>query len=302
MGTAAPNALRDAFQGITDFLKAKPDTDLKVLRFLLEDLTTLASEPTDVTYEDVDAGGVPAIMIRPLDSAADRVIVYTHGGGCVTNSAASHRKLAGHLAKAAGVHCLVVDYKLAPEHPFPSQIDETLLAHEWLRKKGYKPEHTATAGDSAGGNLAISTVLKMRDLGRKLPAAVIAFSPWLDMESKGSTFDSNANSDTLVTRELSLNMAGMYLGKASRTDPLANPLHAKLEGFPPVYVIAGDAETLMDDSTRFVARAKAAGVETALEYGAGQQHVYQYMAGRSKEADTSIANAARWLRPKLGLK
>jgi acetyl esterase/lipase len=302
MGKAAPNALYDAFRSISDRLKAKPDTDLESLRFLLEDLQRLASEPAGVTYEDVDAGGVPAIFVRPVDAAPDRVIVYTHGGGCVTNSASSHRKIAGHLAKAARVQALVVDYRRAPEHPFPAQIEDALLAHDWLRKQGYKPEHTATAGDSAGGNLAISTVLKLRDLGKALPAAVIAFSPWIDMESRGESFVTNADSDSLVNRDMSIMMAGLYLGDVSRTDPLANPLHANLAGFPPVYATAGDAETLMDDATRFVERARAAGVEATIEYGPGQQHVYQYMAGRSREADTSIANAAAWLRPRLGLR
>jgi acetyl esterase/lipase len=254
-----------------------------------------------VTYEDVDAGGVPAILIRPFGAVSDRVIVYTHGGGCVTNTAASHRKLTGHLAKAAGVHALVVDYRLAPEDPFPAQIEDTLKAHAWLREQGYSAEHTATAGDSAGGNLAITTVLKLRDLGEALPAAVIAFSPWIDMENIGETMETNAASDALVKRELSANMSGMYLGGASPTDPLANPLYADLTGFPPAFVSAGGAEALLDNATRFVERAKGAGVDVTYEEAAGHQHVYQFMAGRSDDADRTIANVANWVRPHLGL-
>src|ERR1700748_2794558 len=118
--------------------------ELENLRFLLEDLHVLTGEPTGVTYEEVDAGGVPAIFAKPLEAAADRAIIYTHGGGCVTNSAHSHRKLAAHLAKAAGVYSLILNYRLAPENPFPAQLEDAIAAHHWLRRHGYKPEHTAT--------------------------------------------------------------------------------------------------------------------------------------------------------------
>jgi len=301
MGQAVINAAYKHFAKVSDRIRANPNMELEQLRFLLEEMHVLTAEPTDVTYEEVDAGGVPAIFAKPIGAASDRVIVYTHGGGCVTNSAQSHRKLAAHLAKAAGVHSLVLDYRLAPEHTFPAQIEDTVAAHRWLRSHGYTAAHTATAGDSAGGNLAITSVLKLRDLGEQLPAAVIAISPWLDMEARGESFETNADSDVLVSRELSLNMSGTYLGNASRSDPLANPLNANLKRFPPVFVTVGDAETLMSDGERFVKHAKAADVDTVLEYGRGQQHIYQIMAGRSAEADASIAAMAAWLRLRLGL-
>jgi epsilon-lactone hydrolase len=301
MGQAVINAVYKHFSKISDRIKAKPDMGLEEMRFLLEELHVLTAEPTGVTYEEVDAGGVPSILARPVNAASDHIIVYTHGGGCVTNSAQSHRKMAAHLAKAAGVHTLILDYRLAPEHPFPAQLEDTVLAHRWLRRQGYAPAHTATAGDSAGGNLAITSVLKLRELGETLPAAVIAISPWVDMEGLGESFSTNADSDALVSRDLSVNMAGLYLGDASRTNPLANPLYADLAGFPPVFVTVGDAEALMSDGERFAKNAQAAGVDVALEYGRGQQHIYQVMAGRSPEADASIAAAAAWLRPRLGL-
>ncbi|MCZ4618412.1 alpha/beta hydrolase [Rhodococcus qingshengii] len=122
-------------------------------------------EPIDVTYEEVTANGVPATWAKPLGAAEDRVIVFTHGGGFVTGSRFSHRKLAAHLAKLAGVHAMIVDYRLAPEHKHPAQLEDCMAVHKWLRTQGYKAEYTATVGDSAGANLAIS--------------------PWLDMEIKG---------------------------------------------------------------------------------------------------------------------
>lgn len=298
---AEKNALYDMGAKIAATVAGNPGMGLDSLRLLLEDLQSLAAEPTDVTYEEVDAGGIPAIWARPIGAAKDRVILYTHGGGFVTNTASSHRKLAAHLAKRAGVPALVIDYRRAPEHPFPAQIEDAIKAHKWLREKGFAPERTALAGDSAGGNLAISSVLKMRELGMPLPAAVIAFSPWLDMESTGETFVSNAPYDVFISKDMAVLMAGMYLGKASPVDPLANPLHADLKGFPPVHVFAGDVEVLQDDARRFVEKAKSSGVDATVAYGAGQQHVYQFMAGRSREADASLAAAAAWVRPHLGL-
>jgi epsilon-lactone hydrolase len=301
MGTAAPNALKDLYGRISARMAANPEMDLDTLRNMLDSLQVLASEPTDVTYQEVDAGGVPAIWAKPAGAAADRVIVYAHGGGCVTGSMHSHRKLAAHLAKAGGVTAIVPDYRLAPEHPFPAQIDDLLTVHRWLRGQGIVPEHTATAGDSAGGNLAIATVLKLREVGEPLPAAIVAISPWLDMEHTGATMQSNADSDSLVSHAVSAMMATMYLGAVAPTDPLANPLYADLAGLPPVFACAGDAETLQDNAERFAERARAAGVNVVLEIAPGQQHVYLFMAGKAKQADATIGNAADWLRPKLGL-
>ena len=296
MGIAQPNALYDLYSEMAVRMGAEPPMDLPTLRDMLDGLATLASEPTDVTYEDVDAGGVHAILVSPGEAQPDRVIVYAHGGGCVTGSSASHRKLAAHLAKASGARAIVPDFRRAPENPFPAQIDDLVAVHRWLRDQGYAPERTAVAGDSAGGNLSISTTLKLRELGEPLPAAIVAFSPWLDMEVVGETMKSNADSDALISPEVSGMMAGMYLGETAPTTPLANPLYADLAGLPPLYASAGDAETLMDNAQRIVEHARAAGVDTTLDLQPGQQHVYVFMAGRSKEADETIAKAGAWLK------
>ncbi|ATQ29337.1 alpha/beta hydrolase [Rhodococcus ruber] len=300
MGIAQPNALYELYSQMAVRMAAEPPMDLPALRDMLEGLATLAAEPTEVTYEDVDAGGVHAILITPAGARTDRVIVYAHGGGCVTGSSASHRKMAAHLAKATGTRAVVPDFRLAPENPFPAQIEDLVTVHRWLRDQGYAPEATAVAGDSAGGNLSISTVLELRELGEPLPAAIVAFSPWLDLEVAGETMKSNADSDALISPEVSGMMAGLYLGETAATNALANPLYADLTGLPPLYASAGDAETLMDNAQRIVDQARAAGVETTLELQPGQQHVYVFMAGRSKEADETIANAGEWLKARFG--
>jgi acetyl esterase/lipase len=160
-----------------------------------------------------------------------------------------------------------------------------------------KPQNLVTCGDSAGGNLAISTVLKLRQDGAPLPGAVIAFSPWLDMELVGKTLQTNEATDALVKKPILEAMSGMFLGeKGSRTDPLANPLKADFKGFPRLYVNAGAAETLLDNATDLAARAKAHGVDVTLSVVDGMQHVFPFLAGRAVEADDELRRIARWYR------
>lgn len=301
MRTSTADALKESYLSISARLAANPQMDIATLRNMLDSLESLAAEPTDVTYEDVDADGITAILVTPAGCSTDHVIVYSHGGGCVTNSASSHRKVAAHLAKAAGIQAIVPVFRLAPEHPFPAQLDDLVTVHGWLSDSGFHPSNIVTAGDSAGGNLAIASVLQLRDLGLPLPTAIVGFSPWLDMEITGATMQSNAETDALVSRDVSEMMASLYLGDTARTEPLANPLYADLAGLPPIFLSAGGAETLRDNAERFHDLAKAAGVDTELEIQSNQQHVYVFMAGRSEEADTTIANAGRWLRRHLGL-
>jgi monoterpene epsilon-lactone hydrolase len=225
-----------------------------------------------------------------------------HGGGFVVGSTASHRKLAGHLAKAVGARALVVEYRRAPEHPFPAQLDDAVTVYRWLLDQGIEPGHIATAGDSAGGNLAISTVLRLREEGLPLPAAILTFSPWLDMKHREKTLESNAGTDALVSRALLEGMSGMFLGGGGNpAHPLANPLYADLAGLPPTYLCAGGHETLLNDSERFHELARAAGADSTLEVVPGMQHVFTCGAGRMPEADAALTAMAAWVRPLLGL-
>jgi acetyl esterase/lipase len=283
-------------------MAAAPDMDVATLRDLFEEWHRPTAEPTGVTYEEVDAGGVPALWCLPVGAADDRVLLFTHGGGFVVGSTATHRKLAGHLAKAVGARALVLDYRLAPEHPFPAQLEDAVTAYRWLLTQGVEPGHIATTGDSAGGNLAISTVLKLRDDGDPLPAAILPMSPWLDMEHLGKTLESNSATDALVSREILQGMSGMFLGDGGDpTHPHANPLHSDPTGLPPMYTCAGSHETLQDNAERFHERARTAGVDSTLEIVPEMQHVFTFSAGRAPEADATIAAMAAWLRPRLGL-
>ncbi len=173
--------------------------------------------------------------------------------------------------------------------------------YEWLLNRGIKPNHIATIGDSAGGNLCTTVVLAARDKGLPLPAAVMPLSPWYDMEATGATYETNAKVDRLVTRELSLGMCQTFLGEGSPKDPLANVLYADFKGYPPMYIQVGGHEALLDDSLRVAARAQTAGVDCRCEVFPEMQHVFQFMAGKAPEADDAIRKLAAWVKPKLGL-
>lgn len=300
MASVESQPLKALYESIIGRMAANPDMDLLTMRSMFEELATMAQEPEDVTYAEVDTGEVRGIWCIPVSSPSDRAILYTHGGGFVGNTASSHRKIAGHLARAAGVRVLDLEYRLAPEHPFPAQAGDSLAAYHWLLDQGLSAERIATAGDSAGANLAITLPLQLKGLGEPTPAAVAAFSPWLDMEHLGESLKTNADNDALISFEVVTLMGQMFLGQdGSPTDPLANPLFADFAGFPPLHVTASKDEALFSDSERLVERASAAGVTTELRAVDDQQHVFTFLAGRAPEADEAIAAAGAWLRSHL---
>lgn len=295
--SAEAGFLEDLYKDWVDRMTADPEMSIAMLRALFEEWHQATQEPEQVTYTSETVAGVEGIWARPVGVETEAVVLFTHGGGFVVGSAASHRKLAGHLATALGATAFVLDYRRAPEHPFPAQLEDATAVYQGLLDRGCAPENIVTCGDSAGGNLAISMVLKLRDDGVPLPGAVIALSPWLDMEHLGETLDTNATTDALVSRQILEGMSAMFLGETGKAnDPLANPLHADFAGFPRLYIDAGSSETLLDNATRLADRARAAGVDVTLSVVDGMQHVFPFLAGRAKEADEEIGHIAQWYR------
>lgn len=289
--------LRALYQTWSDRMAANPAMTIPDLRSLFDEWHQPTLEPEGVTYKSDTLAGVEAIWALPVGADVQKVILYTHGGGFAVGSAASHRKLAGHLAKHLGVTAVVLDYRRAPEHPFPAQLEDSTAVYRELLARGFKAGNITTSGDSAGGNLAIATVLTLRDEGVALPGAVIAFSPWLDMEHVGKTLQTNDATDALVKKPVLEAMSGMFLGeKGSRTNPLANPLKADYTGFPRLYLNAGSHETLLDNATDLAEIAKAAGVDVTLSVVDGMQHVFPFLAGRAHEADDEMHRIARWFK------
>lgn len=301
MASPQAAAIDHLFDSFLADLAANPQMPLEDLRDMLEKCGDLARDPGGVDYLEVEANGTPCLWAVPKGCREDRVLLALHGGGCVTGSRFSHRKMFAHIAKAVGCRALIVDYGRAPEQQHPSQVNECVKVYEWLLGQGIKPAHIATVGDSAGGNLCTTVVLAARDKKLPLPAAVMPLSPWYDMEATAESFKTNSKVDRLISRELSLNMSQMFLGAASPRDPLANPLHADYKGFPPTYIQVGGFEAIVDDSLRVAERLKAAGVEYRCDVYPEMQHVFQFMAGKAPEADDAIQKLAAWVKPKLGL-
>jgi acetyl esterase/lipase len=259
----------------------------------------LTTEPPDVDYLSVP--GRPAYWMVPHGAAADRVLLCLHGGGYVSGSWVSHRKLFAHLARAAGVRALFFEYPLVPaQHPV--QVDYAAETYRWLLDQGVAPEHVAFAGDSVGGQLAVTTQLRARELGLPLPAAALPFSPCFDMELTGASYDANRDKDAFFDREVVRGLMDIYLGPGGSTkDPLANPLYADLTGLGPIYIQVGADEVLLDDAHLFAAAAEKAGVDVRVDVFPEMQHTFQMGAGRAPEADDAIRRMAGWVRPLLGL-
>ncbi len=299
---ASPQAikLKEAFRFFRNQAVGKPQPSIAEMRAGAVAFGNLTNEPAGVHCVAVDAGGVPAQWLTPSGAAPDRVLLYVHGGGYVMCSAETHRKMVGHIAKGAGCRALNLDYRLAPEHPYPAALNDTVAAYQWLLAQGVKPTAIAIAGDSAGGGLCLGATLKLRDLGLPLPAALMTLSPWTDMEATGASMQTRAADDMIVDPSAIGQLAGVYLQGASTRDPYASPLYAALKGLPPICIQVGDEEVLLDDAVRFAELAKKAGVDLSLEIFPEMQHVFQIAAGGMPEADLAIAKLAAWLKARLG--
>ena len=259
---------------------------------------TIAPAP-DVTRETVSAG-VPAEWICAGPVRTDAAILYLHGGGYVIGSINTHRALAAELGRAAGIAALVIDYRLAPEAPFPAAVDDATAAYRWLLARGIAPGRLAIAGDSAGGGLTVATLVALRDAGLPLPAAAVCFSPWVDLEGIGESMTERAERDPFVQKEGLLELAATYLGGKDPRTPLAAPLYADLAGLPPLLIQVGEAETLYDDAVRLAERARKSGVDVTLEPWADMIHVWQLFAPVLPEAREALAAAGRFIAARLG--
>jgi monoterpene epsilon-lactone hydrolase len=262
----------------------------------------LTAEPRGVDYLETEAGGLPAMWARPKRAAADRVLLCIHGGGFVSGSIYTHRKMFGHLAKAAGARALIVSYHLLPDGVFPVPADDVMSAYRWLLDQGISAGHIAFAGDSVGGWLAVSVQLRAREQGLPLPAAALLMSPCVDMETTGESYETNRDSDPFFKQDVVRGIIRGFLGDGTDTrDPQVNPLYADLRGLSPLCIQAGGDETLADDARLLESHAVKAGIDVRLDIFPGMLHTFQMAAGRAPEADEAIREMADWVRPRLGL-
>jgi acetyl esterase/lipase len=247
--------------------------------------------------QPVSAGGVPAEWVTP-PGASERVIYYLHGGGWVMCSPSSHRSLVIQLARSAGARALVLDYRLAPEHRFPAALDDCVAGYRWLLAQGVRPSDIVMAGDSAGGTLTLSTLIRLRDAGDPLPAGGICLSPATDLSFDGESHTSRISDEVFLTPAFCRAVTEMYLGDQDPRTPLASPLYAELRGLPPVLMHVGTHEVLLDDSRRFAMRAREAGVEVTLKVWDGMWHVF-HIWGFVPEARAAVDELGQFARERF---
>ena len=252
--------------------------------------------PPDVKVERVNAPVAPAEWLRPPSAEPGRVVLYLHGGGYVIGSPRSHRHLAAAIASAAGASALLLDYRLAPEHPYPAAVDDATAAYRWLLDQAIAPARIVIAGDSAGGGLTVATLLALREASVPLPAGGVCISPWVDLTCGGASYATKAAADPIVRRDGVEQMARDYLGATPPRTPLASPLFADLRGLPPLLIHVGSDEVLLDDAVQLAERSRAAGVDASLEVYERMIHVWHWFLPMLDEAHTAVDAIGRFVR------
>jgi epsilon-lactone hydrolase len=254
----------------------------------------------DVRLESVDLDGVPGEWSIAPGSDASRVLMFFHGGGFCSGSIVSHRRMVTEAGRAARIRTLAVDYRLAPEHPFPSAQEDAMTAWRFLRKHGIAAEKIAVGGDSAGGNLTITLINRLRAAGEKQPACAWLASPWTDLTMSGHSLDTKAAIDPLIHRAYLEELANAYApAPIDRRDPLISPLFGDLRGFPPTLIQVGSAETLLDDAARFATAAGAADVSVTLEIWPHMIHAWAMWNAKLAQGRQALAQVGEFIQRRL---
>ncbi|NDJ54077.1 MAG: alpha/beta hydrolase [Chloroflexi bacterium] len=244
--------------------------------------------PRGVSRRDVDANGVPAAWLLPSGIAQGqpitKAILYLHSGGYVIGSIEAQKTYAAALAKASDTPTLIIDYRLAPENPFPAALDDALSAYRWLLEQGIAAEQVALVGDSAGGGLSAALTLKLKDLGIALPAALVLVSPWLDLTLSGESIQSKAETEVVLTRQDIDQWASWYAGDTPRDHPLISPVFGDASAFPPTLILVSDEEILLSEAEVFAQRLEAAGRQVELQVWVGMIHAWPVVHSFMPEA------------------
>lgn len=258
---------------------------------------TFAQQPVaeDALVEEVSAGGIRCLEVSIRGREAERQILLFHGGGYMCGNPEGVRDLGTRLARAARARVLMPDYRLAPENPFPAALEDARTVYRFLLERGSAPERLAVMGESAGGGLAIATLLAVKGDGLPLPAAAVTISAWVDMTVSGESIISKADADPIASADSLRMSAEAYLQGQEPTNPLASPLYGDLSGLPPLLIQVGSEEVLLDDSARLADVARAAGVEVTLEVAPDLPHVYQYFASFLPQAREAIDRAGEFI-------
>lgn len=265
-------------------------------RARLDSLGAPYALPSDVRVQPVNAGGVPAEWTTTGLADPARVILFLHGGGYVSGSIQSHRHVVAQAGREAGACTLALGYRLAPEHPLPAALEDVVTGYRWLLAQGFTPRNIALAGESAGGGLALATLVTLREANDPLPGCAWLSSPWVDLENAGATMMTKAGVDPLISKPYLVELAAMYLAGADPRGPLASPLHADLRGLPPMLIQVGSAETLLDDAARLATAAGAADVRVTLQVWPDMIHAWHLFFPQLRPGREALAEAGAFVR------
>jgi len=277
------------------------NTSIPQFRLECEKTTSLFGKklPEGVEVSPVTVDGLPAEWIIPAGAAKDKVIHYCIGGAYVSGSCRDHRKIVSRIAKGSGVSILLFEHRLAPEHPFPAALDDSVVAYRWLLAKGFSSSNIMIVGESAGGGLCLATLLALRDQSLPLPAAAVALSPWTDLKQTGESYRTNADT-CLAPKGMAYVCSKYYVGENDPCLPWISPLYGDLHGLPPILIQVGGDEILLDDSTRFAEKAKAAGVDVTLNVGEGMMHCFALMPSFIPECRKAMNEMCTFIKTRGG--
>jgi len=251
--------------------------------------------PRNVTVEQTRIHGMNAEWLTPKGRPEDKLLLYLHGGAYVMGNCATHRQMVSYLAKFSGIKALLPEYRLAPENPFPSAIDDAVGLYRSLLADGYAAKDIVIAGDSAGGGLTMATLLSLRDAGDPLPAAACLLSPWLDLAATGDSMTTRAKKDPWFQPEDMPIVAAYYCREDELRNPLVSPVYADLSGLPPLYIQVGEDEILLSDSTRAAEKIKVAGGDVEIEIWPGMWHVFQAFLLQVPESKRAVKKLGRYV-------
>jgi len=297
---ASPESERIRRWLVQNIKQAPLPSSIQEARANLENMSSWVPLPSLTRVEPVLAGSVSGEWVSAPDADPDRVILCLHGGGYTMGSSKATRVLASYFSSASGCRVLVIDYRLAPEHPFPAALEDTVSAYRWLLQQGIRSDRIVFVGLSAGGGLALSGLVSLRDANLVLPAAAVLISPWTDLAGTGESVVTRAAADPWLTDEMNRYHAALYAGGKDLRHPLISPLYADLHGLPPLLIHVGSDEIMLDDSTRAADSARLAGVEVTMDVWEGMWHVWHAFASRLPEGRKAIEQIGQFARRMQG--
>lgn len=280
--------MRFFMRGTVKRIFAKTDNAKELRERMAKFAKMMPKLPHEVSVDPVACNDVPCEWVTWAGADETRVVMYLHGGAYVFGGPEEHRDFAWRLSKASGMRVLLVDYRLAPENPFPAAVDDATACYRWLIEQGYGPSSIAIGGDSAGGGLTLATLINLKNLGVPLPNCGILLSPWTDLSGSGDSVDLNARADPMLTPAALHRFAKMYVGQLDVKAPLASPLFADLTALPPLMVMVGSTEILLSDAERLADKIREAGGEVMLEVWPRMPHVWPLFAARIPEGREAV--------------